>query len=75
VWDLHNANPKDVSQILQDLFNRNSTMRQSGTGNRSSLLSDNNPLAARETEQQNTSNANSVSESGGGRGGSGGSGP
>jgi len=26
VYDLQNADPQDVQQVLQDLFNRNSTM-------------------------------------------------
>ena len=75
VWDLHNADPKDVSQILQDLFNRNSTMRNSSSGNRNSLLSDNNPLSARQTQQQSTTTSSSLSENTGSRAASGGTGP
>ncbi len=72
VWDLHNADPKDVSQILQDLFNRNSTMQSSSSGNRNSPLGDNNPLSARESQQQSTTTSSSSSGNSGSRSGSGG---
>jgi general secretion pathway protein D len=52
VYDLHNADPSGMNQILQDLFNRNSAQRTS-TANRNSLTGDNNPLDTRETQQQN----------------------
>jgi general secretion pathway protein D len=50
VYDLQNADPQDVQQVLQDLFNRNNTMRTS-TANRNSLLQ-NNPLTTRATQNQ-----------------------
>jgi hypothetical protein len=47
-WELHNADPQDVKQVLQDLFNRNTTAQI----NNSSLLGQNNPLTARQTQSQ-----------------------
>jgi general secretion pathway protein D len=52
VFDLQNADPSDVNQVLQDLFNRNNTMRSS-QNNRNSMLGQNNPLNQRITQQQN----------------------
>ena len=54
VFDLQNANPQDVYQVLQDLFNRNNTMR-ANNNNRNSMLGQNNPLTQRATQQQQTS--------------------
>ena len=51
VYDLQNADPQDVNQVLQDLFNRNGTMRNNNNNNQS-LLGQNNPLTSREAEQQ-----------------------
>lgn len=54
-FELQNADPQDVSQNLQDLFNR-STVRMQNNNNRNSLLGQNNPLTLRETtgNQQST---------------------
>jgi general secretion pathway protein D len=60
VYELQNANPQDVQQVLQDLFNRNSTMRNNNANTRGSLLGQNNPLNQRSTQQQqSTANQNS----------------
>lgn len=75
VLDLHNANPQDVDQILQDLFNRNGTTRNNGSGNRNSLLGANNPLTARQTQQQTTITSASSSGNSGSRGSPSGTGP
>ena len=32
-WDLRNADPQDVKQILQDLFNRNITAQNNDNNN------------------------------------------
>jgi general secretion pathway protein D len=52
VYDLQNADPNDVYQILQDLFNRNTTMRNSSANRSGSMLGQNNPLTQRATQQQ-----------------------
>jgi type II secretory pathway component GspD/PulD (secretin) len=52
VYELRNTDPQDVSQVLQDLFNRTSVSRNNST--RTSLLGQNNPLAARQTQQQSS---------------------
>jgi hypothetical protein len=70
VYNLRNADPQDVSQLLQDLFNRNSTMRSSGSSS-SSLLGQNNPLVARATKAQTTTTSSGFGNSTG-SGGSGG---
>jgi hypothetical protein len=49
-WDLRNADPQDVKQILQDLFNRNTTAQNNNNSN--PLLGQNNPLITRQTQQQ-----------------------
>jgi type II secretory pathway component GspD/PulD (secretin) len=54
VFDLKNADPQDVNQVLQDLFNRNNTMKANNTSSRS-MLGNNNPLTQRETQQINSS--------------------
>lgn len=51
VYDLQNANPQDVYTVLQDLFNRNNTMR-ANNNNQNSMLGRNNPLTQRATQQQ-----------------------
>jgi len=56
VFELQNADPQDVNQILQDLFTRNSSLRNNNNNNQS-LLGQNNPLTTRETEQQNNSSS------------------
>jgi general secretion pathway protein D len=68
VYNFENMDPQDVQQILQDLFNRNSTMRTS-TSSRNSMIN-NNPLTTRET--QNTQSSSSTTTgfgSSSGRGG------
>lgn len=60
VYDLQNADPSDVYQVLQDLFNRNSTMRNNNANNRNSMLGQNNPLNQRATQQQNNRNNTST---------------
>ena len=71
-WNLRNADPQDVKQVLQDLFNRNTTAQNN---NDNPLLGQNNPLIARQTQQQSstttgnlklgTSGASGVSSSSG----------
>ena len=56
VYELQNATPSEINQVLQDLFNRNGTMRNNNN-NRNSLLGDNNALTARQTQQQNVGNS------------------
>jgi len=75
-WELRNADPHNVNQALQDLFNRASGSRSNNSQNRNSLLGDNNPLVARATKQQSASSSSGFgsSGSGGGAGGAGGSG-
>jgi type II secretory pathway component GspD/PulD (secretin) len=58
VFDLQNADPQDVSQVMQDLFNRNNTMRANTSG-RNSMLGQNNPLNQRATQQQTSSSSSS----------------
>lgn len=57
VYELQNADPSDVYQVLQDLFNRNTTMRNSSANNRNSMLGQNNPLNQRATQQQRNNSA------------------
>jgi type II secretory pathway component GspD/PulD (secretin) len=57
-YELQNADPQDVSQNLQDLFNR-INVRMQNNNNQNSLLGRNNPLTQRETQnQQATTGAN-----------------
>ena len=70
-WDLRNADPQEVKQVLQDLFNRNI----SSQNDNNLLLGQNNPLTARQTQQQTTTTSGTfkLGNSGGGsEGGSGG---
>jgi type II secretory pathway component GspD/PulD (secretin) len=69
VLEIQNANPQDVNQVLMDLFNKNGGARNSSQG---SLLGQNNPLTARQTQQQNTAastGSQRIGTSGGGGGG------
>jgi general secretion pathway protein D len=50
---LRNADPQDVKQVLQDLFNRNTTAQN----NNSPLLGQSNPLTARQTQQQTSTSS------------------
>jgi type II secretory pathway component GspD/PulD (secretin) len=72
-WDLQNADPQDVEQVLQVLFNRNITTQNNDNNN--VLLSQNNPLSSRLTQQQTSSTTGSLklgNSSGGGASGGGG---
>lgn len=72
-WNLRNADPLDVKQVLQDLFNRNSTAQNNNSSN--PLLGQNNPLIARQTQQQSsTTTASARQGSAGASGGSSGPG-
>ncbi len=81
VYELQNADPQDVYQILQDLFNRNTAMRNN-SNNRNSLLGQNNPLSTRQSRLQSSNsgtsqglgNAGGSSGMGGAGGGAGGGG-
>jgi type II secretory pathway component GspD/PulD (secretin) len=48
VFDLRNADPQDVNQVLADLFNRSGQMRSSSSSSQT-LLGTRNPLYQRET--------------------------
>jgi type II secretory pathway component GspD/PulD (secretin) len=75
VFDLANADPQDVQQTLQDLFQRSGNIRANNNNNRSSLLGTGNPLTSRATANQPNSSTTSSSFGGSGsRGGSGGGG-
>jgi len=50
-YELQNADPQDVYQNLQELFNR-STVRMQNNNNQNSFLGRNNPLTQRETQNQ-----------------------
>jgi hypothetical protein len=71
-FELQNADPQDVYQNLQDLFNR-STVRMQNNNNQNSFLGRNHPLTQRETQNnQGTTGAqttfgSSSSTTGGGR--------
>ena len=75
VFDLQNADPQDVNQVLQDLFNRNNSTRNNNNNARS-LLGQNNPLTLRQSQQQATITSQSSGLGGGnsqlGSGGTGG---
>lgn len=50
VFELNNASPEQVNQVLQDLFNRNNTMRNNASSR--SLRGEEDALVARQTQQQ-----------------------
>ncbi len=54
VFDLQNADPQDVNQVLQDLFQRSGNIRVNNNNTRTSLLGQGNPLLQRATQQQST---------------------
>jgi len=54
VFDLENADPQDVNQVLQDLFQRSGNIRANNNNTRTSLLGTSNPLTQRSTQQQQT---------------------
>jgi len=71
-WDLRNADPQDVKQVLQDLFNRN-TAQQNNNNNSNPLLGQNNPLTVRQTQQQASATTGSSKTGSSGSGGAAGS--
>jgi type II secretory pathway component GspD/PulD (secretin) len=71
-WDLRNADPQDVKQVLQDLFNRN-TAQQNNNNNSNPLLGQNNPLTVRQTQQQASTTTGSSKIGSSGSGGAAGS--
>jgi general secretion pathway protein D len=68
VFELQNADPQDVNQVLQDLFNRNTTRNNN---NNQSLLGQGNPLTTRETGT--SSQTSGFANGGSGASGNGGS--
>ncbi len=52
VFELANADPQDVQQILQDLFQRSGSIRANNNNNRNSILGTGNPLTQRATQNQ-----------------------
>jgi hypothetical protein len=66
VYELQNANVQDVQQVLQDLFNRNTSMRTSNTRN-----TQQNALSTRQTQQQQTTTGGLNTSTSRGVGGSG----
>jgi general secretion pathway protein D len=67
-YELQYADPQDVQQVLQDLFNKNNTMR-ANNNTRGSMLGQNNPLTQRSTSQQNNNNSRNSGFGGSSRGG------
>ena len=66
-FELQNADPQDIQQSLQDLFNR-SNVRMQNNNNRNSMLGQNNPLTQRQTQiQQPNSGISSFGSSTGSR--------
>lgn len=59
VFDLQNADPQDVNQVMQDLFQRSGNIRANNNNTRTSLLGQGNPLLQRETQQQTTTSTTS----------------
>jgi len=68
VWDLQNADPQDVNQVLQDLFQRSGNIRANNNNTRTSLLGTGNPLTQRATQQQQNTIPTGFGTSTGGRG-------
>jgi type II secretory pathway component GspD/PulD (secretin) len=59
-FELQNADPQDVYQNLQDLFNR-STVRMQNNNNQNTFLGRNNPLTQRQTQNQQSTSGNTTS--------------
>ena len=59
VTELQNADPQDVNQVLQDLFQRSGNIRANNNNTRTSLLGQGNPLVQRATQQQTTTTTTS----------------
>lgn len=55
VFDLQNADPQDVNQVMQDLFQRSGSIRANNNNTRTSLVGQGNPLTQRSTQQTTTS--------------------
>jgi len=70
VYELANADPQDVQQILQDLFQRSGSIRANNNNNRNSILGTGNPLTQRATANQQNNSSGSAFGGGGSRGGS-----
>ena len=66
-FELQNADPQDVQQSLQDLFNR-SNVRVQNNNNRNSMLGQNNPLTQRQTQNQQSTTTSGFGTSSGSRG-------
>jgi general secretion pathway protein D len=58
-FELRNADPQDVYQNLQELFNRNNA--HSDNNNQSGLLGRNNPLGQRQTQNQQSTSGTTTS--------------
>jgi general secretion pathway protein D len=67
-FELQNADPQDVYQNLQDLFNR-STVRMQNNNNQNTFLGRNNPLTQRQTQNQQSTSGMTTSSSFGNSGG------
>lgn len=61
VFELRNADPQDISQNLQDLFNRNSARAQN---DQNSFLGRNHPLTQRQMQNQQATSAGSTGTTG-----------
>ena len=61
VFELQNADPADVYNVLQDLFNRNTVRSQSSTKN--TMLGNNNPLSTRQSSSTSATSSSSSSSS------------
>lgn len=64
-FELRNADPQDVYQTLQTLFNRNTTMRNNNA-NQNTMLGQNNPLTLRQVQSATTANGAGTTTMGGG---------
>lgn len=64
-FDLQHADPQDVYQVLQSLFNRNTTMRNNNA-NQNTMLGQNNPLTQRQVQSATTANGGGNNSFGGG---------
>jgi general secretion pathway protein D len=67
-YELENADPQDVYQIMNDLFHKTGAMGSASQNNRS-LLGTSNPLTQRSTQQQTTSGSSGFGTSSRGGGG------
>ena len=71
-YDLQNADPQDVYNNLQELFQRNNVRQQNN--NQNALLGQNHPLTTRLRNSANSTSGNSSTLGGRSSGGSGGMG-